>query len=66
MVPLWKVINSTFLYEMQAKMNLKEFNKYNLVSIMVVLVSDVTLHEINNIFKHLDVAETSADFTSWP
>ena len=50
MVPLWKVINSTFLYEMQAKMNLKELNQYNLVSIMVVLVSDVTLHEINNIF----------------
>ena len=33
---------------------------------MVVLVSDATLHEINNCFTHLDDAETSADFTSGP
>ena len=31
---------------------------------MVVLVSDVTLHESNNFYKHFDVVETSADFTS--
>ena len=34
---------------------------------MVVLVFDVTLHEINNYFifyQHLGVAETNADFTS--
>ena len=31
--------------------------------ILVVLVSDVTLHEINNFLKLLDIAETNADFT---
>ena len=31
---------------------------------MVVLVSDVALHEINKFFQLIDVAETSADCTS--
>ena len=33
---------------------------------MVVLVSNATLHEINNFLKSIDVAEISANFTSWP
>ena len=31
--------------------------------ILAVLVSDVTLHEINTFLKLLDIAETNADFT---